>query len=342
MFKKIGAICFLLTVILVFNSGVVQAATTITENIVQKWIVTAPPSGWLALAYNTMHVSATQDTAVRLQGVTSAVFINENGSGSYTLDQWHFGLNGTVVAKTPPSGSYSIKGGVAGVYGDAVTEPGANLNIAAGVLGRKIGGGGGHIGIGAGLYSEYQDDPNTDKIYGIYAEGGRDGGLYIAKDGAYINGNVTINGNIQANNIGDYNTINTYDDSFSINTIGSDRGLRIISTQDSAVGSLFYTYHDSTTPAKNDILLDFSVRGNNSVGVTKQYFAIFPKITNPTSGAESAYMEIHMLSNGHDSIVMTLTDSGQLIINGDISANGVNLNTQIQKLQDRIAALEAK
>lgn len=97
--------------------------------------------------------------------------------------------------------------------------------------------------------------------------------------------------------------------------------LIIRSTEDGANdGPRLDLYRDSASPADNDNIGQIYFSGENSIGGKEQYAKIDAFIESPTDGAETARLDINLLSAGSETNMFRLrTDSGG--VNGEVVIN---------------------
>uniref|UniRef100_A0A6H1ZQ34 Uncharacterized protein n=1 Tax=viral metagenome TaxID=1070528 RepID=A0A6H1ZQ34_9ZZZZ len=168
--------------------------------------------------------------------------------------------------------------------------------------------GGGVITVAATLY-----------VVSAPTEGATNAAIYVASGDTNIStlttrGATTLGGTVNING----QQFNAGAGEVIINTTGSAAGLQLWSTCDGQEGALFRGYHNSTSPAVDDIPLLIWSYGKNSVAGWIAYSKIHTVCTNVTSTTEAAKLEFRLMDAGAENLAMWLSGAGGLSVDADI------------------------
>lgn len=160
---------------------------------------------------------------------------------------------------------------------------------------------------------------NGTMVYGVLPDGTKTdiNGLLVG-DGSNISGLIPPGGALvgtTASQTLSNKSINAGSDSLAIATTGLLRGVNITSTQDGASGARIMTYQDSASPAVNDQVGLWEVRGKGTDSGVVTYGIISIYTENVTAGQERGMFKIRLCTPGDvQNIALTLSSEGVLAV----------------------------
>lgn len=101
----------------------------------------------------------------------------------------------------------------------------------------------------------------------------------------------------------------------SVNTTTSGGGGLITSTQDGVTGTRLVLFHDSASPAANDLIGELRFNGRDSVATPTTYGQIYSRIISTTNGAEEGALEFYTINGGSPAIALELRDGSAILSN---------------------------
>lgn len=102
--------------------------------------------------------------------------------------------------------------------------------------------------------------------------------------------------------------------------------LGLTSTDGGATGPTFEFYHDSASPAANDVIATIDFEGEDSVGNKQQYAYIKGVITSPTSTSEQGHITFGMITGGSIADKLTFYAASVVPVTDDSYALGSTTN----------------
>lgn len=104
----------------------------------------------------------------------------------------------------------------------------------------------------------------------------------------------------------------------SITSATGNTGLTITNTDAGANGVAFVAYHNSASPAANDVIFELSVQGKDSGGNVTNYGSIRHIIDDPTNGSEDSKWSFWASVAGALTNIVNLSATGLNIVTGNI------------------------
>lgn len=93
--------------------------------------------------------------------------------------------------------------------------------------------------------------------------------------------------------------------------------LQIVGTDSGASGPRFTIFHDSPSPAVNDVIGEVRFNGRDSAAVATIYGQIFGKIIDPTNGSETGQIEFRCLNAGASSVPLYVAQNEAVLADSD-------------------------
>ena len=113
---------------------------------------------------------------------------------------------------------------------------------------------------------------------------------------------------------------------------GSNYELELQNTRAGANGSILSLYHNSATPAANDVIGEIYFQGKDAAGNKTNYSKIFSAISDTSNGSEDAYIAFEIMSAGAMTRRMTFESAINGLNVGSGSADAIlqsNSNTDL-------------
>jgi hypothetical protein len=149
----------------------------------------------------------------------------------------------------------------------------------------------------------------------------QDLGTYKAADGSAANPAVTFATDLDtgmyrigSNSIGFtlngtlYETLSTSGSTWT--SASAPPTYNFVGTDPGNVGPFIQLYHDSASPAVNDVLGEYTFKGNSSTGVARTYAAFLAAISDATNTSEDAQLQWYIQKAGTLSQMMILASTG--------------------------------
>ena len=183
---------------------------------------------------------------------------------------------------------------------------------------------GGTVSIGGTL--TYEDVTNIDSVGLITARNGIvvGSGITLSKDGDIFATGVTTTGSLVSSGAIS-GTTGTFSGATSV-----DGTLTVSSVDGGATGPILKLFHNSASPADNDVISLVKFSGDDDAGNETEYASIRSTATDVSNGSESGDITFHTINSGSFATRLRLDPSGRLLKSGQASLTSTSLNHPIQ------------